>query len=109
MDSEKIKQIAQTAGVTPAQVQRVLDEAVKAGLVRQRTVQEAPSATTPAKEFAAIKESILTKDIYAAAHRARDKSHQLLEDQGLASMAIAFSNLFASVIESPDEMLELAR
>ena len=108
MDNEKIKQIAQTVGVAPVQVERVLDEAIKAGLVRQIILRETPSGTALTEEFAVVKESILTKDIYTAARRARDKSHRLFEDQGLASMAIAFSSLFASAIENPDAILELA-
>lgn len=108
MDSEKIKQIAHTVGIAPAQVEHVLDEAVKAGLVRQIKLREMPSGTALAEEFALVKESILTRDIYTAARRAREKSHRLFEDQGLASMAIVFSSLFASAIENPDEILELA-
>jgi len=108
MDNEKIKQIAQVVGIAPSQVEYVLDEAIKSGLVRQVMLRKTPSVTARTEEFAVVKESILTRDIYTAARQARQKSHRLFEDQGLASMAVVFSSLFASAIENPDEILELA-
>ncbi|GAG06518.1 unnamed protein product, partial [marine sediment metagenome] len=44
-----------------------------------------------------------------AAREAREKSQRLFEDQGIASMALVFSDLFANLIESPEKVLERSR
>jgi len=103
MDNEKVKEIAQRVGITPVQAEQVLTELVKAGVVQYR------SDFTFKEEFAAAKQAILRRDIYVAAREAREKSHRLLEDQGLALIAVIFSNILADLIEHPEEIQELAR
>ena len=102
MDKEKVREIAQRVGITPAQAEQVLSELVKAGII-----QYSPGFTFE-EAFAAAKQTILRRDIYVAAREAREKSHRLFEDQGLASIAIIFSNILADLIEHPEEMQELA-
>ncbi len=100
MDNEKVKEIAQRVGITSAQAEQVLTELVKAGIV-----QYGPGLALE-EEFAAAKQTILRRDIYIAAREAREKSHRLFEDQGLASIAIIFSNILADLIEHPEMMQE---
>lgn len=69
MGNEKVREIAQRVGITPAQVEQVLTELVKAGIV-----QYSPGFTFE-EEFATAKQTILRRDIYVAAREAREKSH----------------------------------
>ncbi len=105
---DKLEQISKTVGLTPEQIERVLHELISAGVVQYTPAGEKLSEATLDDAFTTAKQSILTKDIYAAARQAREKSHKLLEDQGLASMAILFSDVFAGLLEDPDRLLELA-
>lgn len=115
MDKEKIVKIAEEVGITPTQAERVLKRLIDEGIVEpsiSRALEEAPSAALAEKikrEFATAKRPIRRRDIYAAAREAREKSQRLFEDQGIASMALVFSDLFANFIESPEKVLERFR
>jgi len=43
-----------------------------------------------------------TDDIMAATHEARHKSMRLLQDQGIAAIAILISEVLAEAIDNPD-------
>ena len=115
MDKEKIIEIAQEVGITAAQAEQVLKRLIDEGIVEpsvSRGLEEVPSAAFAEKikrEFATAKRPIKRRDIYAAAREAREKSQSLFEDQGIASMALVFSDLFANLIESPEKVLERSR
>lgn len=103
-----IRETADELGLSPTQVQQVVDKLLAKGVISYRVFTGEPSADRYAAEFATVKQSIKRRDIYTAAREAREHSHHLLEDQGLASLSLAFAHLFADLIEEPDRILEMA-
>lgn len=43
---------------------------------------------------------MLTDDVVAASHRAKELSHVIIEDQGLAAVALLFTDLLAEAVQS---------
>ena len=50
-----------------------------------------------------IKE-LKTEDLIEAAHTAKVKSHALLEDQGISTLALMISELIVDFIEEPERL-----
>lgn len=102
-----IRETADELGLSPVQVQQVVDKLLDKEVISYRVPAEEPSMDQWAAEFASVKQSIKRRDIYAAAREARQRSHHLLEDQGLASLSLVFARLFADLIEQPDRILDM--
>jgi len=107
MLEDAIRKTADELGLSPTQVQRVIERLLDKGIISYPARAKEPSMDQWAAEFAAVKQSIKRRDIYAAAREARERSHRLLEDQGLASLSLVFAHLFADLIEQPDRILEM--
>lgn len=45
-----------------------------------------------------------TENLIEAAHTAKEKSHVLLEDQGISTLAIMISELIVDFIEEPERL-----
>jgi len=102
-----IRETADEPGLSPILVQQVIDKLLAKGIISYRVRAKEPSMDQWAVEFATVKQSIKRRDIYAAAREARERSHRLLEDQGLVSLSLVFANLFADLIEQPDRIPEI--
>lgn len=50
-----------------------------------------------------IKE-LKTENLIEAAHTAKEKSHALLEDQGISTLALRISELIVDFIEEPERL-----
>lgn len=103
-----IRETADELGLSSTQIQQVIDKLVAKGVLSCRVSAEETPVDQWAAEFSAIKKTIKRRDIYTAAREARERSHRLLEDQGLASLSLVFAHLFADLIEQPDRLLEIA-
>jgi len=44
-----------------------------------------------------------TDDVVAASHQAKERSHVIIEDQGLAAVALLFTDLLAEAVQSTQE------
>ena len=44
-----------------------------------------------------------TDDVVAATHKAKERSHVIIEDQGLAAVALLFTDLLAEAVQSTQE------
>lgn len=53
-----------------------------------------------------LHEGLLTDDIFAATERAKQKSARLLEDEGIAAIAVLLSEVLRDVINNPDKIME---
>ncbi len=108
MQALEIHEIADELGLSSAQVQQVIDKLLAKGVISYPAQAEEPSTIDQwAAEFTAAKQSIKRRDVYTAAREARQHSHHLLEDQGLASLSLVFAHLLAELIEEPDRVLEM--
>lgn len=103
-----IRETANEPGLSSTQVQEVIDKLLAKGVISCRVAGEEMTVDQWAAEFATIKQTIKRRDLYAAAREARERSHRLLEDQGLASLSLLFAHLFADLIEQPDRLLKMA-
>ncbi|MBI1926133.1 hypothetical protein HYR99_18010 [Candidatus Poribacteria bacterium] len=45
-----------------------------------------------------------TEDLIEAAHKAKEKSHLLLEDQGISTLALLLSELIVDFIKEPERL-----
>ncbi len=62
----------------------------------------------PAKTLEDYLPKLMADDIVAATQTARVKAAGLLNDQGVAAMALLLSNLIADTLEHPERLLERA-
>ncbi len=108
MTDERIEQVAQEVGLTAEQVQAVLQGLIASGVVGVDEQSGLLVDRHVAEGFSTAKQSILRRDVYAAAREAREKSQRLFEDQGLTSVALVLSRFLADFVENPEGMLELA-
>jgi hypothetical protein len=53
-----------------------------------------------------LHEGLLTDDIFAATERAKQKSAKLLEDEGIAAIAILLSEALRDFIDNPGKVME---
>ena len=53
-----------------------------------------------------LHEGILTDDIFAATERAKQKSARLLEEEGIAAIAMLLSEALRDFIDNPDKVME---
>jgi hypothetical protein len=44
-----------------------------------------------------------TDDVVAASHKAKERSHAIIEDQGLAAVALLFTDLLAQAVQNTQE------
>lgn len=53
-----------------------------------------------------LHEGLQSTDIFAAADRAKVKSTQLLEEQGLTAISLALSKVLSDLVNDPEAVLE---
>ncbi len=56
------------------------------------------------KEFETYKKQMKTDNLLKSTHNAKEISMQLFEDQGIASIALVFSQVFADLIANPQKV-----
>ncbi len=93
-----IRETANELGLSPAQVEQIVNILLNKGIVQK--------PTDPQAEFARLKQTIKRRDIYQAVREARQKSHRLLEEQGLTSLSLVIANLLVDFVEQPERTLE---
>ena len=50
-----------------------------------------------------------TENLIEAANRAKEKSHTLLEDQGISTLALLLSELLVDFINKPERLREMCK